>query len=725
MLLNFMSRIVKNIIILSLIFVGILFLLFGMFFSDFKEKSFLNAKNNYELNIDKYTNKFENKAILFDKLSINQYVKDVKNTDFIKDVKIDYKRYLFNKENLIFQTISFDDTSWDLANVTVDVKYGEIRKIEGSSFFEFIPSINFNSNENLLVKFQLFKNNEIKTFIINLDLNILNNNYIEKEYEKFYTIFEYFYDIKIDETITKELKVDDLVYATVEFIIDDYKLKKDIYDFFNKLLISALITFLPIILLITYYYKYIENKYIIKPVRYLDKIVSDIVEHKFINIDNKIFHGNNDFKSLLNNILKVSNQVASLVNELNINKETLERNLLTDNLTGLYDKKMFDINMKSMFVSSTEGYIFLLKIAKLNQIENSNGTVKTDDFILSYVNIINEVIASYKNKDINFYRFYGAEFVIVAKKIDYLEAVDFSEKVISNLIMEISKNYTLPQNIFHIGGAPIDKYGTIESIMNSVNEAYINAVSKEQNGYIIIEESKIQEEVKKTEEKVRYIIDKNNFDITFVFDSYSFEDELLIRELKPILKDEFSNTIPIGSFIAISEKLELNKKFDEEVILKALEFIKNNKINYKIAINLSIKTISERSFIEFLDNLIEEDENFTKYILFSITSYSASAYKYEFIEFVRQLNRMGIEILLKRYKTKEYSLEELSEININYIKIDKDLTQNIHNDLVKKHRVKNIVVFAEINNIKLIIENIESKKDYAFLSKLDLYAVNK
>jgi hypothetical protein len=66
-----------------------------------------------------------------------------------------------------------------------------------------------------------------------------------------------------------------------------------------------------------------------------------------------------------------------------------------------------------MFVSSVEGYIFLLKIAKLNQIENSNGTIKTDDFILSYVNIINNVIHLYKNNNINFYRFHGAEFIIL------------------------------------------------------------------------------------------------------------------------------------------------------------------------------------------------------------------------------------------------------------------------------------------------------------------------
>ena len=722
---NIKIRIIKNITLLILIFVGILFLFFWSFFLDFKEKAFINAKNNIELNVDKYTDKFESKIILFDKISVNQYIKDIKNTNFISNVKIKYNKILFNKESLIFQTNDFDDTSWNLADIMTDIRFGEIQKIQGTSFFEFIPASDFNLNENLIIKFQLFKNNEIKNFIVPINSNLVDNKDIEKKHEQFYSIFEYFYNIKLDNIIIKELKIGDVNYATIEYIIDDYNLKKEVYDFLNKLFIFIIILFLLIVILIVYYNNYIENKYIIEPINYLEKIVSDMLNNKFSNIDNKIFNENYEYKNLLTNISKLSNRVASLVNELNINRESMERNLLTDNLTGLYDKKMFDIDMKSMFVSSFEGYIFLLKIAKLNQIESLNGTVKTDDFIMSYVNIINNIIDSYQNNKMAFYRFHGAEFIILAKDFDYLEAVDFSNRVINGLLTETSKNYKLPNNIFHIGGTPIDKYGTIDSILSLVNDAYKKAVLKDENSYEIIEKNKISEEVEKTEKKVRYIIENNNFDISFAFDSYSFENELLMRELKPILKDEEGNILPIGSFIAISEKLKLNKNFDKQVILKALEYIKNNKIEYKIAINLSIKTISDDEFIEFLNKLLHENKNIVNNILFSITSYSASVYKKQFVEFVKQLNKLNFEILIKRFKTKEYPLEELSEIKINYIKIDKDLTQNIHNDLIKKHRIKNIIVYAEVNEIKIIVENVESDQDYKFLSRLDLYAVNR
>jgi EAL domain-containing protein (putative c-di-GMP-specific phosphodiesterase class I)/GGDEF domain-containing protein len=722
---NIISRTIKNISIILFMFMSVLFLLFWFIFFDFKENAFTNAKTNYELNIDNYTNKFKEAAFLYDKSLVNEYKKDALNTSFISNIKIKYNKILLSKENLIYQTNNFAHSSWNLADVTTDAKFGEIQKIEGTALFEFIPSSNFNSNEKLIIKYQLFRNNEIKNFLVSLDLNLVNNEDIVSENEDFFSIYKYFYNIKLDESIIKELKVADINYATVEYFINDYNLKKEICEYFNKLLFLVFILFIPITIIVVFYSRYIEKKYVIEPIHYLDKMVLNIIEHKFLNIDNKIINENSEYKSLVTNISKLSNKIASLANELNINKESMERNLLTDSLTGLYDKKMFDIDMKSMFISSAEGYIFLLKIAKLGQIENANGSVKTDDFILSYVNVINNIIFQYKNNKIVFYRIHGPEFIILVKDLDYKDAVSFSDSIINGLNTEIYRNYKLPDNIFHIGGTKIDKYGTIDSILDSVNIAYMDAVSTGKNTYKIVEESFIHNEIEKTEEKVKYIIDTNMFNISFVYDSYSFDDELVIRELKPILRDQNGNEIAIGSFMSISEKLHLNTTFDKQVIIKALEYIRKNNINYKIAVNLSIKTIVDKEFIKFLQDLIHEDKNVVNNILFSITSYTASANKNDFIKFVKQANELKFEILLKRFKTKEYSLDDLSEAKVDYIKIDKDLTQNIHNDLVKKHRIKNIVVYAEVNDIKLIVENVESDQDYRFLSKLDLYAVNR
>ena len=298
-------RTLKSVILLISILFGILLLLFGLLFSDFKEKAFFNATKDYQLNIDKYTNKLESKIFLFDKNSIDEYIKEAKNTEFIENVKVQYKRYFFNKENLIFQTKSFSDVSWNLADITIDAKFGEIRKINDGAFFEFIPSSEFNLNENLIIKYQLFKNNEIKSFIVPIDLNILDNKDVEKKEFESNSIYEYFYNLKIDESIIKELKIDDLNYATIEYTLNDYNLKKVIYDYFIKLLILVVFLFLPIMILLIYYHRYLENKYVTKPIRYLDNVVSNIVENKFFD---------NQLKENLEEKISIEKEI----NELNI-----------------------------------------------------------------------------------------------------------------------------------------------------------------------------------------------------------------------------------------------------------------------------------------------------------------------------------------------------------------------------------------------------------------------
>jgi EAL domain-containing protein (putative c-di-GMP-specific phosphodiesterase class I)/GGDEF domain-containing protein len=719
------KKVIRNIILLSSIFLLILFFTVWSFFSDFKTKSEQYSNINYELNVDKFNDKLKEKIILFDKDSIMNINTNIKNSNYIKDIKIIQKRYFFDKNTLLFQTKNFNDSSWNLTNVMVDIKYGEIQKLAGSSYYEFIPSSSFNKNEQLILRYQLFKNNDIKNFVILLNVNLFENSkeIIKQEEEE--VLIDSFAKTTFQDNIRKELTINNVVFAVIEYNRNKDFVKNEINDFLIKLLIYSSIIFLSMFLIILFYQKYLKRKYLLQPLKYLDEVVSNIVESKFININVDKFSNMKDYTHLLKNLSKLSSNIASLKNELNINKETLERNLLTDNLTGLYDKKMFDIDMKSMFVYSGEGYLFSLKIAKLDEILKLNGSVNTDSFILSYSNIINNVINSYPHSSMTFYRFYGSEFLIIARDINYTEAVKFSNSIIDALSVQILKNYKLPEDIFHIGGTPFDTYGTIDSIMDSLEKAYQTAVSKRKNNSVIIKESQIQQDVLKLEEKVKLIVTESNFLIDFIYDSYSFENKLIMRELKPILKDYNGNTLPIGSFISICEKLELNKEFDKKVILKAVSFIEKKQIDYKIAINLSIKTIANIKFIEFIKKLVEEKANVLNHILFSITSYSASAYKVEFTEFVREMNKLNIEVLIKRFKTKEFPLEELSLVKVDYIKIDRDLTQGIHNNLIKKHRVKNIVIFAELNDIKILAENVESDSDYEYLNKLDLYAINR
>ncbi len=724
-----LSRPLLNTLIILTVFVVIFTVSLGLFFSNYKENAINDTKVSYELSVKYYSKLMKDLILLIDKKEIeNLYVELINVNPYIKDFKLSNPRYIFDKRTLLHHTSNFKDETWTLIDAQTDIYYGEIKKIDGTSYFEFIPSDKFKEDDKLIVRYQLIKNGVLKNLVVSIDLNFMEiNNVKSTKIEDEYPLwFKIFYNNDLVQDMTQELKVENENLIKLNYTIDDKQLKDDLYSLVIRVFFLSVLIFLPSIIGLIIFLKYLEKRYIKKPMEYLNSVTQHTLEYKFINIDKKMFNNVAEFDDIIKNFKKLSTNIANLKNELNINKEMVERNSMIDNLTGLYDKKMFDLDMKSMFISANKGYVLSLRISKLDEISHTYGFLATDNLLISIVNCVNDVISELSKNETTFYRFHGSEFVMIAKNMDYNEVINLSQNIVDRVTTEIFKNYTLPNNIFHVAAVPFDIYGTTDSILKMAYNTLELAKTRNQNGFEIVNETDINQEALILENRVKEIVSNIDFNFDFVLDSFSYEnDKLLMRELRPVLLDRNGKFLSIGAFIAACEKLFLNVDFDKEVVSKAVTFIEENQIEYKIAINLSSRSMANFEFLEFIDELVKNKKDVMSKIVFSITSYSASAFNMEFIRFVSFMNEIGMEILVKRYKPKDYPIENLCKLDITYIRIDRDLTQNIHQDLMKKHKVKNIVVYAQLNNIKILTDSVESKKDYDLLSRLDLYATSK
>jgi EAL domain-containing protein (putative c-di-GMP-specific phosphodiesterase class I) len=323
------------------------------------------------------------------------------------------------------------------------------------------------------------------------------------------------------------------------------------------------------------------------------------------------------------------------------------------------------------------------------------------------------------------YRFYGSEFAIIAKRFDSIKANQLCEAIIHTSINKLSQKYNLPENFLTIGGTPFDLYGTLNSILKSANEAY--AVAKQKtNSYHLITEEQIEHNYTTLEKVVSTVIHDANFDVDYASNSYSFDNEkLVMQEVSPLIYDNNQQKLPIGSFVSIAEKINEIITFDKLVIQKVIEYLKYSKASHEIAINLAVDTISNKDFNKWLEDILNANVNLKKKIVFSITSYTASLHKHKFKKFVKHINQLEAKVLLKRYNTNDYPLEELEDIKVDYLRIDKEYTNNLANDKIKRHKVKNILIFAQLNNMEILTENVKSDNDYAFLERLGVYATSK
>ena len=325
------------------------------------------------------------------------------------------------------------------------------------------------------------------------------------------------------------------------------------------------------------------------------------------------------------------------------------------------------------------------------------------------------------------YRFYGSQFAIVAKNIDINQAKEMCEEIIEEIRDRMPFIYDVPDDLIHIGGTAFDLYGSLDTVLASANKAYEISKEKGINTYHIIGEEDIEKNYALIDNSVIDVINNASFDIDFVLDSFLFDkpEVLVMNEVSPQLFDHDGKKLAIGSFVAVAQKLKMADKFDKEVIQKSINFIKEKEISHEIAINLSISSIENDNFIKWLENILNENKSVMKNIVFSITSYSAYLHKEAFVDFVEKIHKIGAKILLKRYKTDEYPLNQLEDLNLDYIRMSKDYTNNFTNDIVKKHKVKNVIIFGELNNINIIADSVKLEADYDLLDRLGTYATSR
>lgn len=710
--------------VILVIFLSIFLFSSYVFFQTHKKKLVNDFINSYELNVEYLNAKLDLNVISNNKNFVLTEMKRRLNTGTFKSLTLDYNRFIFNKDSLLNNTTESINKSWSIAEIIVDARYGLINSIPNTNIYEFIPSDSFDITKPISIRYQVYKKEELKSIIAKIDFSNIQLNH--KSNKNITTQIDSIINLNIKD-ITYDIKKDGLVIATIVYKVDTINLRKELESLLINLILLTSILFIPVIFLTVFYHRYIFNNYVRKPVIYLNEYLDNILENKFTLLDKNNLEGTKEIKELTKKVTKVSSKIASLKNELNINKESLELKASTDSLTGLPNKNIFDFDIKTMFVSLIKGYVFILKIDGLSKFSENHDSGYINSFIESYVNIVKNIIFKYSKIDIKLYRFYGSQFAIIAKNINIEKAKKMCEEIIEELLDRMPDIYDIPKDLVQIGGSSFDLYGSLDTILSSANHAYDISTKQGVNSYYIVGEKDIEKNYSLLDNTVVEVIEKADFDIFFILDSFSFDDpdKLVMSEVLPQLFDHNNKKISIGSFVSVAQKLNIVDSFDKLVIEKTIDCIKKNNFMHEISINLSISSIENPSFIKWLENTLNKNQTVLNKLVFSITSYTAYLHKSAFVNFVHDIHSIGAKVLLKRYKTDEYPLTSLDSLELDYIRINKDYTANFSKDIAKKHKVKNIIIYAELNNIKVITDSVKIDSDYDLLERLGIYATSR
>ncbi|MFI3231642.1 MAG: bifunctional diguanylate cyclase/phosphodiesterase [bacterium] len=236
---------------------------------------------------------------------------------------------------------------------------------------------------------------------------------------------------------------------------------------------------------------------------------------------------------------------------------------------------------------------------------------------------------------------------------------------------------------------------------------------------------KLQKEIE-IEEQVPHAIANDEFTIFLQpkFDLNTKEicgAEALVRWITP------KGMIFPDQFIPLFERNDFIITLDFIVYEKTMEYIRrcldqNLKV-YPISVNVSRNHIKDPHFMYKFMDLINKYNIPRQYLELEVTESIFIEDRKELKKFIDKIKEEDLKVSVDDFGTAYSSLQTLTDINIDILKIDKGFLDNVENtkdDSYSKDKIliKNIIILAKELDFIVLCEGIETEEQIQFLKNL-------
>jgi diguanylate cyclase (GGDEF)-like protein/PAS domain S-box-containing protein len=179
-----------------------------------------------------------------------------------------------------------------------------------------------------------------------------------------------------------------------------------------------------------------------------------------------------------------------------------------------------------------------------------------------------------------------------------------------------------------------------------------------------------------------------------------------------------------GVFIPIAEESSLIVKLGEQVLWQACSQLKKWKTRfpevstYTMSVNLSGKHLQSAGFIDTLDKILNVNEIHAHQLILEITESHLMNNHEPLLTLFNSLSERGIKLSLDDFGTGYSSLNYLHCFPLNELKIDRSFISRIESDIQSQEIIKTIVGLADILNMGVVAEGLETLEQLEHLKTL-------
>jgi len=415
-------------------------------------------------------------------------------------------------------------------------------------------------------------------------------------------------------------------------------------------------------------------------------------------------------------------EIANSIQRTVINKHVNHRNEEKLNLSNQYDQLTGLNNQQGLYAllnqySEDKALTFYISLSDYNKIVDYYGAEISDEMIIEFSNLLKKHFKG----DFIIARYFTDTFVVIYKKHHLKHNLEEKVKHQLQALTEYTykmHDYTIKPNL-KVGYAfyPLDAKTLEDSIslasiaMKSVlfNQKNIKGFNKDMQ-FSLSEEihvsSKINEAIKNNliESHMQKIINTKTNQTVYL--------EALAR-----WNDQLIGDIPPDKFLRIARNSGSLIHLEEYLIKETLKGFKALDHKAVLSINMAPETFLNPSMVQYLVKEVQALRINPSQVCIEI---SENTFKYDLNQCTLALSKFkdaGFLIALDDFGTNYASLSILDKIDFDVIKIDRQFTHKIK-DEINQEVVKMLVNIAKKKKKKIIVEGVETKEQAIMMENL-------
>ncbi|WP_375722977.1 EAL domain-containing protein [Arcobacter sp. KX21116] len=401
--------------------------------------------------------------------------------------------------------------------------------------------------------------------------------------------------------------------------------------------------------------------------------------------------------------------------------QVMSQSLLYHELKDLYVDKLTRLpnrnKLKKDLDLTAQDLMALINIDKFSTINDLFGEDNGNKLLIQFSMIIKQFFSS---DDYRVYRIESDKFAVVAK--DY--AMDIKE---FEVLCEKFANH-IEENAIFIDENEIDLNVTIgiacadNKLAYKYTERVINYARKRFEQILVYDNSfNIQEsfednikwvkEVKKGLKEGLFVAFYQPIVNTQTQEIYKYE--ALIRYI-----NEQGEVIAPIKFLDIAKKAKLYSHIIEIMLLEAISLIKEQ--NKRVAVNISFDDITNTKTTKKIYDTLEENKEFVHLLEFEILESEEINNFATVTTFIDKVKSLGCSVGVDDFGAGYSNFNMLTNLNIDFVKIDGSLIKNIDTSKNQQIIVETIADFSKKFGFKTVAEFVSSEEIYEKIKELNI-----